>query len=508
MTKYEKKDILYYSIKNFFKNLLNEYKKNSVILKKCINRELFFKFIIYKIINNNYFINNYYLYELSNIKKKEIYNNIKDKFKIDSGNINLIENKLNIDNLFVLKKFIKSSFYLIRNIFILLINILNFQKIEKEFVIIYSKFAKQDKFDELKIKHFFSKKSIKLFEDRNIIFMNQKSKNFDRYYFSKEPILYLAKNFLDRNAKLVLISRIVKAYMKYIFLIILFKPIVLLVDELIETEIVNSLSENKIANKYFVMNTSILGNIKIWMDSSNEKIETHCYWESVSSFYQIKTNEGNTKINSLNALMNFKNHYVWNLKCAKFVKRFFKNNNKVFLIDPLDLYFTNKKSRLLKKDFNIGIFDLGNFPNIFIGGQLCSSFKNDNNLKSFYMDIAEIISEIENEYKINIQILIKRKLAYKKEATDFFLNIKKLNNNFNVIDHDVELTSLFKNLDTIICMPYTSVGFNFTKLEKKASFFFDNSSKIKKYKLPNDIYLINDKKELKDKLLTVYKNLH
>ena len=70
MTKYEKKDVLYYSFKNFFKNLLNEYTKNSVILKKCINRELFFKFIIYKIINNNYFINNYYLYELSNIKKK------------------------------------------------------------------------------------------------------------------------------------------------------------------------------------------------------------------------------------------------------------------------------------------------------------------------------------------------------------------------------------------------------------------------------------------------------
>ena len=48
-----------------------------------------------------------------------------------------------------------------------------------------------------------------------------------------------------------------------------------------------------------------------------------------------------------------------------------------------------------------------------------------------------------------------------------------------MIDHDVELTSLFKNLDAIICMPYTSVGFHFAKLEEKSSLFFDNTSKIK-----------------------------
>ena len=375
MTKYEKKDVLYYSFKNFFKNLLNEYTKNSVILKKCINRELFFKFIIYKIINNNYFINNYYLYELSNIKKKEIYNNIKDQFKIDSGNINLIENKLNISNLFVLKKFVNSSFFLIKNIFIILINIFNLQKIEKEFVVIFSPFAKQDKFDESKIKKFFSKKTLRLFENKNIIFMNQKCRNFDRYHFSKEPILYLAKNFLDTNAKLVLIIRIIKTYIKYIFLIMSFKPMALLVTDLIEADMVNFLSEKKITNKYFVMNTSTMGHLKIWMDISNKKIETHCYWDSVSIFYQIKTNDGNTKINGLNAFMNFTNHYVWNFKCEKFIRRLFKTKNISF-IEPIDLYFTNKKNILLKKDFNIGIFDTENLPNILVGNQLCKSFKN------------------------------------------------------------------------------------------------------------------------------------
>ena len=506
MIKFNEKDILYYSFKNFFKNLIVKYKKNSLILKGYENRELIFKSIVYKIINNNFFINNYYLYELSDLKKKEIYNKIKDKFQIDVGNIGLKKTKLYISNLFILKKFLRSTFFLVRNIFILLTNFLNCKKIEKEFVIIFSKFAKQDIFNEYKIKNFFSKKNITLFENRNIIFMNKKYKNFDRYYFSNDPILYLAKNFLSKNAKLVLISRIIKVYVKYIFLIIYFKPIVLLIDDLIEAEIVNSLSENKIANKYFIMNTSILGNIKIWMDSSNTKIETHCYWESVSSFYQIKTNEGNTKINALNSFMNFSNHYVWNLKCEKFVKRLFKTN-KVLSIDPMDLYFTNKISQVQKKDFNLGIFDLANIPNIMVGNQLCKSFKNKDNLESFYSEIAEIVGEIENIYKINIQVFVKRKLAYNTDSKNFFLNIKKISKNFNMIDHDVELTSLFKNLDTVICMPYTSVGFHFAKLENKSSFFFDNTSKIKKYKLPNNIYLLDSKNQLKDRLLSVYKNL-
>ncbi len=507
MIKFKDKDILYYSFKNFFKNLIIKYKKNSLILKGYSDRELIFRFIIYKIVNNNFFLNNYFLYELSDLKKKEIFNKIKDKFELTIGNIELIKNELNISNLFLIKKFIRSSFLLIKNIIILFFNFLNYQKTEKEFVIIYSKFSKQDKFNEFKVKNFFSKKTINLFEDRNIIFMNKKCKNFDRYYFSNDPILYLAINFLNTNAKLTLITRMIKTYTKYIYLIISFKPIGLLIDDLIEAEIVNSLSENKIANKYFIMNTSILGNLKIWMDISNRKIETHCYWESVSSFYQIKTKGGNTKINSLNSFMNFTNHYVWNLKCEKFVKRLFKNN-KVQNINPIDLYFTNKKLQIPKKDFNIGVFDLANIPSIKIGNNLCTSFKNNNNLKSFYMEIAEIISEIEKNYKINIQLFVKRKLAYKKDSKNFFFNLKKLNKNFNIIDHDVELTSLFKNLDTIICMPYTSVGFHFAKLEKKSSFFFDNTSKIKKYKLPNNIYLVDNKNKLKDRLVSIYSKLH
>ena len=503
MNENEEKDILYYSFKKFFKNLFNGYKKNYSILKNFDNRELLFKFVVYKIVNNDYFINNYYLYDLNNFQKKEIFNKIKNNFIINSGNISLTSNKLNISNLFVLKKFVKSSYLLIRNIFFLLINIFYFKKIKNEFIIIYSKFAKQDKFDKLKIKKFFSKKSIELFEKKNIIFMNQKCKNFDRYYFSKEPILYLATNYLDTSAKLILISRIIKIYIKYFFSIISFKPIVLLADDLVEAEIVTILSEKKVANKYFIMNASTLGNLKFWMDNSNKKIETHCYWESASSFYQIKTADGNSKINILNAFMNFTNYYLWNPKCEKFIRRFFKNKN-ISIIEPMDLYFTNKKNILPKKDFNIGIFDTENLPNILVGNQLCKSFKNNKNLRSFYMDIFEAVREIEIEYGLNIQILVKRKLDYKNESKKFILNI----DNFNLIDHDIDLPNLFKDLDTVICMPYTSVSFIFTELEKKPSFFYDGTSIIKEYKLPNNIYLVNNKKQLKNRLLNTYKFLN
>ena len=77
--------------------------------------------------------------------------------------------------------------------------------------------------------------------------MNRKCKNFDRYYFSTEPILYLAINYLDTSAKLILISRIIKVYIKYFFSILSFKPIVLLADDLVEAEIIadGCLSEKK-----------------------------------------------------------------------------------------------------------------------------------------------------------------------------------------------------------------------------------------------------------------------
>lgn len=500
MTKYDEKDILFHSFKLFFKTLLIDYKKNPLTLKNIDNRELFFRSIVYKIINNNYFMNNYYLYELRKEKKKKIFDDIKNKFQIDLGYISLSDNKLNISNLFVFKKITKSLFIVIRNIFILLINFFNLGKTHKEFIVIFSEFGKQDRFDEFKIKNFFSKKTIKLFEDKNIIFMNQKHKNFDRYYFSKEPILYLAKNFLDNNAKIILISRIIKVLIKYILLIGSFKPIVLLIDDLVEREIVNFLSEKKISNKYFITNSSAMGNLKIWMDNSNKNIETHCYWDSVSVFYQIKTKDSNIKINVLNSFMNFTNHYVWNLKCKKFLGRLFKNKN-LFVIDPLDLYFTNKKYKLIKKDFNIGIFDTENFPSILVGNQLCESFKNNNSLKNFYTDILEIIREIEKEHEINIQLFVKRKHNLKNASKEFISKIR----DFKLIDHDVELPFLFKDLDTIICMPYTTVGFHFAELENKSSFFYDGDSIIKKYKLPKDTYLINNKIKLKNELLDAFK---
>ena len=56
-------------------------------------------------------------------------------------------------------------------------------------------------------------------------------------------------------------------------------------------------------------------------------------------------------------------------------------------------------------------------------------------------------------------------------------------------------------------MPYTSVSFIFTELEKKPSFFYDGASIIKEYKLPNNIYLVNNKKQLKNRLLNTYKSL-
>ena len=95
--------------------------------------------------------------------------------------------------------------------------------------------------------------------------------------------------------------------------------------------------------------------------------------------------------------MNFTNYYLWNPKCEKFIRRFFKNKN-ISIIEPMDLYFTNKKNILPKKDFNIGIFDTENLPNILVGNQLCKSFKNNENLRSFYMDIFEAAREIEIEY--------------------------------------------------------------------------------------------------------------
>ena len=103
MNENEEQDILYYSFKKFFKNLFNSYKKNDSILKNFYNRELLFKFIVYEIVNNDYFINNYYLYDLNNLQKKEIFNKIKNNYIINSGNISLTSNKLNISNLFVLK---------------------------------------------------------------------------------------------------------------------------------------------------------------------------------------------------------------------------------------------------------------------------------------------------------------------------------------------------------------------------------------------------------------------
>ena len=77
MNENEEKDILYYSFKKFFKNLFNGYKKNYSILKNFDNRELLFKFVVYKIVNNDYFINNYYLYDLNNFQKKEILTKLK-----------------------------------------------------------------------------------------------------------------------------------------------------------------------------------------------------------------------------------------------------------------------------------------------------------------------------------------------------------------------------------------------------------------------------------------------
>ena len=500
MRKYDDKDILYHSFKFFFKTLLIDYKKNLSILKKNSNRELFFKSIVYKIINNNYFMNNYYLYELSKEKKKKIFGDIKNKFQIDSGYISFSDNKLIISNLFVFKKIIRSLFIVIRNVFILLINFFNLKKTHKEFIVIFSKFAKQDRFDQLKIKSFFSEKTIKLFENKNIIFMNEKHKNFDRYYFSKEPILYLAKNFLDNSAKIILIGRLIKVYIRYILLIRSFKPIILLIDDLIEREIVNFLSEKKISNKYFITNSSAMGNLKIWMDNSNKNIETHCYWDSVSVLYPIKTKDRNIKINILNSFMNFTNHYAWNLKCKKFLGRYFKNSN-LFNINPMNLYFTNKKHELIKKDFNIGIFDTENLPSMLVGNQLCESFKNNKSLKNFYTDILDIVREIEKEHKINIQVFIKRKHNHQNTSKKFISNIR----DFNLIDHDAELPFLFKDLDTVICMPYTTVGFHFSELEKKLSFFYDGDSIIKEYKLPKNIFLINNKTKLKNELLGVYK---
>ena len=62
-------------------------------------------------------------------------------------------------------------------------------------------------------------------------------------------------------------------------------------------------------------------------------------------------------------------------------------------------------------------------PNILVGNQLCKSFKNNENLDPFIWTYLRL-QEIEIEYGLNIQILVK-KLDYKNRLK-FILNIEIL----------------------------------------------------------------------------------
>jgi polysaccharide biosynthesis PFTS motif protein len=248
----------------------------------------------------------------------------------------------------------------------------------------------------------------------------------------------------------------------------------------------------------------------LWMLTKQRDFKTHMVWFSTNSKgMKFKKDREvnffpNTWFNDCDI------HYVWTEGDEKWLRRCFKNtdiNPKILVVGPI-IYDVKPVFNVQPKKYKICIFDV--LPNNSFGeiiGPL--NYYTYETVEKFFVDILNIVNEINLEKNIKIELCLKNKKfpQIKSNLSVRYLDLlKRLEKyeSFYYLNPDSNVYDIILSSAITICIPYTSPGV-LAKVLNRPSFFYDSLEMIYPCDYSgNEIILINSKNFLKQKISEVF----
>ena len=277
---------------------------------------------------------------------------------------------------------------------------------------------------------------------------------------------------------------------------------ILFYRDLPNTFSVQLLNRKNLLKNIFITNSSYLVQ-PLWLKGlKNANFKSNMIWYSqnfLPKFYKGESKQsylpGTNKIR-------IDHHWVWTKKFGELLKK--KNPSCNYTAIGSILFYPFELNPKILKEY-IVIFDVIPFKtnSKLLFGAIYSYYSIEA-IKAFVADIVVTISEINNTYNKQIEVILKTKrprhILHSDEYFQYIEKLKLKHPIFKIVDSQLNIYPLINGSKAVFSVPYTStaeVGFEMNI----PSFYYDALNKINTNKVTKHIPMLFNKKELKEVIL-------
>tara|TARA_Y200000002_G_scaffold342166_1_gene313872 strand:+ start:222 stop:1730 length:1509 start_codon:yes stop_codon:yes gene_type:complete len=426
---------------NFFGHKFNisEKKKLEITIKQKFNNN-----------NNNFYINFFYSYGKSNKLSIPLPNSWYIYLKNNNFLINYTLSRY-FFSLFVIKSFLRSQYFILRNIFFN-----NFPKFNKAAIFMNmnnktfgNPNLADDIVDQLKSKKIINHDELIILNTNKLIL----SKNFKNKYNVTHSIFPRINFFQSAN---LLFYNLIAILQFFIYFFTNKFEKILILEELIYLKYYSLLKISKNKYKYFFHNIG-LGYKPFWThfhESNFENIFMYCYSANMEHFQFSKKNKYYPHSNF--DLLNWKSYILWDNYQKKYIEKYNLVQSNYYSLGYINWLGSKKLNIKNNSKFKIAIFDVTPMRiSLYAShGHCIPLYYSKEIYKKFYKDINDVSL---NFTDISLYRKPKRKTDNNFIGNNFISNIdKKLLKNYTTLDYETSITDIIKFCQITICMPFTS----------------------------------------------------
>lgn len=251
-----------------------------------------------------------------------------------------------------------------------------------------------------------------------------------------------------------------------------------------------------------VLTTSAFMSQPLWMKGlSNQRYKLHMVWYSQNFIPKMYVGEQESSNLPSARHMRVDEHWVWTEGFKSYLRNGIKQTcSEVHVVGPILWYFPEKIASL-GSEIKVVIFDITPIPD---GENAFGAIKNYYSvatMKKFVQDVVCSCTKIADEYGKDVSILLKHKrkvIAGTRDSGyfDFLSKLEEQYENFQIIEHQVNLYGLIDESDLSISVPYTSTVIVATTLKKPTIYYDPYGELIPQYEKNKLTYFASGNNEL------------